>query len=296
MAKRARVSDPPRCDIVRLNVGGTFFDTTSVTLKRGSGFFASLLDFGSGTFNQGDKDADGRVFVDRSAKLFGILLESWRTSLRPPQNIINAWKQQLLEECRYFVADDTAARIMGRTCDADLSPACRRIALDEREMAFTVVNVFEAHLERKDRAQLQLPPLLLEPLVREESVLAGTFYDCKARLNVLCGGLLLALERDPLIAKFCVIAGGAACAALTSCGEAGAPVSHVFVICFACACARIVLLPPSFCRNDALPLHLQLPSAPLFVSVFPQVTLTSFSWTPRLARSRLSSARSTMSS
>ena len=135
MAKRARVSDPSRCDIVRLNVGGKFFDTTSVTLQRGSGFFASLLEFGSGTFNHADKDGDGRVFVDRSAKLFGILLESWRTSLRPPQSIINVWKAQLLEECRYFVADDTAARIMGRTCDSDLSPACRRIALDEREMS-----------------------------------------------------------------------------------------------------------------------------------------------------------------
>ena len=70
-----------------------------------------------------------------------------------------------------------------------MSPACRRIALDEREMTFKAVNVFEAHLELKDRAQLQLPPLLLEPLVREDAVLAGSFYDCKARLNVLCGGL-----------------------------------------------------------------------------------------------------------
>ena len=248
MAKRPRVSDPSRCDIVRLNIGGKFYDTTSVTLKRGSGFFASLLDFGSGTFNDADKDAEGRVFVDRSAKLFGILLESWRTSLRPPQSIIDTFKQQLLEECKYFVADDTAARIMGRTCNADLSPACRRIALDESEMAFQTVNVFEAHLERKDRAQLQLPPLLLEPLVREESVLAGTFYDCKARLNVLCGGLLLALEQDPLIAKNVVIAGGAACAALTSCGEPGAPAPHWFVVRSACVCvcSCIVLLPQAF--------------------------------------------------
>ena len=247
MAKRARVSDPSRCDIVRLNVGGKFFDTTSATLKRGSDFFASLLDFGSGTFNGGDKDADGRIFVDRSAKLFGILLESWRTSLRPPQSIINVFKQQLLDECKYFVADDTAARVMGRTCDADLSPACRRIALDEKEMAFTVVDVFKAHLELKDRAQLQLPPLLLEPLVRDESVLAGTFYDCKARLNVLCGGLLLALEGDPLISKFCVIAGGAACAALTSCGDAGPSVPRLLAVCFACACACLMLLSSRFC-------------------------------------------------
>ena len=153
MAKRARICDAPRDDIVRLNVGGKLFHTTRETLSRNSGFFASLLDF-----DGGDKDADGNIFVDRSGKLFGILLESWCTSLRPPQSIVNVWKQQLLEECKYFVADDTNARIMGRTCDADLSPACRRIALDEREMTFEAVSVFEAHLERKDRAQLQLPP------------------------------------------------------------------------------------------------------------------------------------------
>ena len=111
-------------------------------------------------------------------------------------------------------------------------------------MTFTVMNVFDAQLARKDRSQLQLPPLLLEPPVREESVLAGTFYDCKARLNVLCGGLLLALESDPLISKFCVIAGGAACAALTSCGEAGAPVPHLLVVCLH---ACVLVSSPSVC-------------------------------------------------
>lgn len=58
-----------------------------------------------------------------------------------------------------------------------MSPACRRIALNEREMAFTAVDVFEVALERHDRALLQLPPLLLEPLVREDLVLAGTKLD-----------------------------------------------------------------------------------------------------------------------
>ena len=44
-------------------------------------------------------------------------------------------------------------------------------------MAFTAVDVFEVALERHDRALLQLPPLLLEPLVREDLVLAGTKLD-----------------------------------------------------------------------------------------------------------------------
>ena len=242
--KRARLSDAPR-DIVRLNVGGKLFHTSRETLSR-SGFFTSLLDFAGGD----SEDADGHIFVDRSGRLFGVLLESWRTSRRPPQIMINSWKAQLLEECKYFVAEEVAKQILGRTCDADLCPACRRIALEERERIFVVENVFQAPLVRKDVAQLQLPPLMLAPQLREDPVLFGSFYDCKASLNVQTGGLLLALEQDPLISKFVVIAGGAAAAALTGC-DAGAPAHLVFVVCLCCAVAV-----KRACRSDALPSHL----------------------------------------
>ena len=89
MAKRARVCDVPR-DIVRLDVGGKRFHAIRETLSRASGFFVSLLGF-----DGVEKDSDGDIFVDRSGKLFGLLFESWRTSLRPPQNIIDACKAQL---------------------------------------------------------------------------------------------------------------------------------------------------------------------------------------------------------
>ena len=265
--KRARVSDAPR-DIVRLNVGGKFFHTSRETLSR-SGFFSSLLDFAGGD----NTDADGNIFVDRSGRLFGVLLESWRTSRRPPQIMISLWKAQLLEECKYFVAEEVAKQILGRTCDADLSPACRRIELEERERTFVVANVFQAPLVRKDVAQLQLPPLMLASQVREDPVLFGSFYDCKASLNVQTGGLLLALEQDPLISKFVVIAGGAAVAALTGC-DSGTPSLLVFYVCI---CARVVPWPlsvrvvvthclPIFCRPPVLSRlchHLQATSTSL---------------------------------
>ena len=114
--------------------------------------FASLLDFGGL-----DTDADGNIFVDRNEKLFSVLLDSLRTSHRPQQRIISLWKFRLLEDAM----DEVVARIMGRTCDADLSPYYRIIALEEKERRGCLVNVFEASLKRKDVAELQLPPFLL---------------------------------------------------------------------------------------------------------------------------------------
>lgn len=233
--KRARVScAPPPRGIVRLNVGGMLFQTTRETLSGGSGFFASLLDFEG----EGSKDENGDIFIDRSGELFSVILQSLRTSLRPPQREISLWKFQLLEECKFFVADDVAARISGQTCLMDLSPNCRRIALEEAEGGARAVNVFEASLERKDVAQLQLPPLLLAPQVREGPVLFGNFYDCKAHLNVQTGGLLLSLEGDPLISKFVVIAGGAAIASLVGC-DSGVPALLVCDV-FVCLCCVVL--------------------------------------------------------
>ena len=107
--KRARVSDGPR-NTVRLNVAGKLFQTSRETLSA-SVFFASLLKFDG----DGDLDADGNIFVDRDPKLFQVILNSLRTARRPNQRIINLWKFELLEECRFFGTDEVAARIMGRT-------------------------------------------------------------------------------------------------------------------------------------------------------------------------------------
>ena len=119
MAKRARVCDAPRDGIVRLNVGGTVLHTTRETLSGNSEFFASLLDF-----DGGDKDADGNIFVDRSGKLFCILLESWRKNIRPPQSIVNVWKQQLLEECKFSLRTTRSPELWGEPA----TQTCRRHA------------------------------------------------------------------------------------------------------------------------------------------------------------------------
>ena len=200
-------------NIVRLNVGGQLFQTSRETLSR-SAFLTSLLEF-----DGGDQDGDGNIFVDRAPHLFKILLECWRTSLRPPQRTISQFQDQLLAECKFFAADDAAARIAGKTSEADLSPQCRLIALDEAEGSATLVNVFNAHLELKDIAQLQLPPLLLAPVRSDSSVLAGDFSHCKECLNVQMGGILVRLLEDSLISQSVVIAGGAVVGALTGCAS-----------------------------------------------------------------------------
>ena len=109
-------------------------------------FFASLLEFEG----EGSKDENGDIFVDRNGELFSVILQSLRTSMRPMQREIHLWKMPLLEECKFYAADDVAARISGRTCDMDLSPNCRRIALEKAKGRACAVNVFEASLERKD--------------------------------------------------------------------------------------------------------------------------------------------------
>ena len=289
--KRARVSDGPRNNMVRLNVGGKVFQTSRETLSA-SGFFASLLDFDG----DGGLDKEGNVFVDRDPKLFQVILNSLRTARRPNQLIINLWKHELLAECRFYATESVAARIMGRThvqistlatyvfapfsvvfsfgtsrkrynygcrvllvcviseharvrigfamnfhiarrvrprkkrrnlqvrrtCDDDLSPYCRIITIEEKERRVCLIDVFDAGLKRKDVADLQLPELLLsEARAREpqDRVLAGDHCHCKEALNVSIGGILLALEQDPLVKSRVVVAGGAVLSALTGCSS-----------------------------------------------------------------------------
>ena len=210
--KRARASDVPR-HIVRLNVGGKLFETTRETL-RGSGFFASLLEFGGG-----DKDEAGNIFVDRNGDHVAVILECLRTSRRPPQRIISLHKRALLDECELYIADVVRARISGQTVDADLSPYCKLIASEEAEGSASMVNVFEAGLRKKDVAHLQLPPLLLSAKVRKDQVVVGDHHHCKDILNVQMGGVLLRLEQEPNISQHVIVAGGAVVGCLTGCSS-----------------------------------------------------------------------------
>ncbi len=62
--------------IIKLNVGGTFFDTTETTLQ-GSDFFKALLK-NSQSMTKGAESIDGRYFVDRSGKAFEHVLNLLR--------------------------------------------------------------------------------------------------------------------------------------------------------------------------------------------------------------------------
>ena len=249
--KRARVADaPPRDSIVRLNIGGQIFHTSRETLY-GSVFFRSLLEHDF----DGDKDKDNNIFVDRSSKLFEELLESLRTQRRPHQRVIGLWKHQLLEECKFFGADEVAARIMGRTVEADLSPHCRIIAAEERDRRGHLIDVFETPLKRKDVEELQLPPLLLagaRARAPQDRVLAGNKSHCHDALNTHMGGMLCALERDPVVCSCVVVAGSSVVAALTG-ASAGfffdAVVSAVVNAVALAQVPRVILCPPNSHRH-----------------------------------------------
>lgn len=73
-------------EVVELNIGGTYYVTTSSTLKC-SEFFQKLFDSGMKIV----KDNKGRIFIDRNGKYFGILLSIIRSeSVRiKPENIEN---------------------------------------------------------------------------------------------------------------------------------------------------------------------------------------------------------------
>ena len=258
--KRARVDDAPRSSIVRLNVGGQMFQTTRETLC-GSAFFRSLLEHGL----DGDKDPEGNIFVDRSGKLFEEILDSLRTRRRPHQRIIALWKHQLLEECKFFGADEVAARIMGHTVEADLCPLCRIIAVEERERRGCLIDVFETPLKRKDVEELQLDAPLLLPATRarerQDRVLAGNKSHCHDALNVNMGGILRSLEADPLISSCCVVAGGSIVSALTGCS---AGPNNVFLSVSAVVNAAALAGMPNAIPLSSIPpptfFHLYLPS------------------------------------
>ena len=56
-------------EIIRLNVGGTFFWTRKAHLLQ-SPFFEALL-----RFPERERSADGSFFVDRNPKVFAVILE-----------------------------------------------------------------------------------------------------------------------------------------------------------------------------------------------------------------------------
>ena len=121
-------TDPPpkrRAAVVPLNVGGKSFDTTHDTLAKASYFlpylegqFIAMYQHTTTTALrppivspisfQGrlehSVDDQGRLFIDRDPQLFAVVLQFMRASTTPPQSLIRANRESLLEECRFSVS------------------------------------------------------------------------------------------------------------------------------------------------------------------------------------------------
>ena len=95
----------PKCDgppkLVKLNVGGHFFETTTTTLEKAS-FFGSLF---SGHWNlTAMTDDGGRIFVDRDGTYFSYLLSFCRGTL--PRVVLDSLDRttrlRLIADATYF--------------------------------------------------------------------------------------------------------------------------------------------------------------------------------------------------
>ena len=175
-----------RADIVRLNVGGRRFDTTSTSLM--CPYFVPLLE---GRFDHG-RDEDGRVFIDRDGKLFSRLLNFMRNGkLSAPQSYISANKEALLDECAYFGLDWMAHRLRGEISPFDLRQQDRTMRDDELAGATRLLDVFSTDMSPRSPDEL-LCPLL--PRTAEPPVLKTRNYEAfAAEFDALLGGWLSSL-------------------------------------------------------------------------------------------------------
>lgn len=203
-----------RAAVVRLNVGGAHFDVAPETLAAATFFQAGLA---------GDipmaVDENGRFFIDRSGKLFEIVVEHMRNPhLRPSQKVLDESGAALLAECEFFGYEELAQVCRGELLPGDLRPECRSVRLVEEEArkdpgAFEKQLLFDVHREdvsAMPREELQIPILLGGQSCPQ---LRGSFEEFKARLDKWSGGLLQDLQVMPGL----VFAGGAVLGALTGC-------------------------------------------------------------------------------
>ena len=214
-AKRGCDGDQ-RAAMIRLNVGGRHFDVAPETLS-GAAFFEPLLS-GRMPFAL---DENGRIFIDRSGKIFEHVLQFLRCCTRPPQGVLDACAEELLIESDFYGIDWLGHHIRGEISPYDLRAEDRALHRREEQArmdpkAFErelLLDVFSADMIHRPRESLQLP-LLLNGSVRP--VLSGTFSDFHSRLNTFSGGLI----KDLCGVRGLVFAGGAVLSALVA-GTAG---------------------------------------------------------------------------
>ena len=139
-----------RAEVIRLNIGGVHFDTTSQTLSA-IPFFDPVVEQRIGYA----VDKDGRFFVDRSGELFSIILQFLRTRKRPNQNVLNACGQDLLSECQFYGIDWLESIIRGEVSPYDMRRADQQLREDELLTKLNanenniLVDVFQQRVEQQ---------------------------------------------------------------------------------------------------------------------------------------------------
>ncbi len=180
-----------------------FFDTTRDTLAKCACFGPFLEGRIGHAVNE-----NGRLFIDRSGKLFAHLLEFMRAGARPPQQVVVQFKDALLEECKYFGLDAMAHALRGQISPFDMRYEDRCIVEEERrEGDHQLFDVFKTDLAPPPRADLKLPMLLGK---MDSPVVLGAYDDVVGRLDNFSGGIINVLKSIPNV----VLAGGSVIGAL----------------------------------------------------------------------------------
>lgn len=129
MESEKDVSGEPFADeIVRLNVGGTFFMTRKALLLQ-SPFFEGMF-----RFQDKERSADGSFFVDRNPKVFEVILELFRTGVLFWHDEIQL--RAILIEADYYLISDKVV-----TFESDVFVMVPRFRSDTRCVPFETVFV-----------------------------------------------------------------------------------------------------------------------------------------------------------
>ncbi|CAL2033838.1 unnamed protein product [Caenorhabditis brenneri] len=107
-------------NIVKLDIGGTVFQTTKSTLTKFDGFFKTMLE----TDVPITKDESGAIFIDRSAKHFDMILNFMRDGhVELPETIREV--KELCVEAEYYLLDGLV-----EMCNVNIKAAADTVKLN----------------------------------------------------------------------------------------------------------------------------------------------------------------------
>ena len=135
-AKELAALNQESSSVLRLNVGGTFFDTTRATLAAGGGesmlmriVEGSNVD-GSTVLSGASLDRDGRIFIDRDPDVFRLLLQWLRSQ---PMSIDAQGRNALLAEAEYYQIHRLKYYLLDEYDPFTLSPVDQALRVQHRE-------------------------------------------------------------------------------------------------------------------------------------------------------------------